>query len=61
MNYLSTTKNLHHIESELKTLQFEMLQKRKERKFDEVEDLERIIDDLHYQFLSLKNEAQAVS
>jgi hypothetical protein len=61
MNYLSTTKNLHHIESELRTLQFEMLQKRKERKFDELEDLERLVDDLHYRFLNLKRKAKAES
>lgn len=61
MNYYTTSQNLIHIESELRSLQFELLQKRKERKHEEVEALEILIDDLHLKFINLKNQSEAES
>lgn len=54
MNYYTSHQSLHHIESELSRLQLEMLQKRQERKHEEIENLEYLIDQLHVKFISLK-------
>ncbi|MEQ8472349.1 MAG: hypothetical protein RIC35_14245 [Marinoscillum sp.] len=56
MNYYSSPQSLLHIESELSRLQLEMLQKRHERKYDEIENLEYLIDQLHMKFVSLKTQ-----
>ncbi|MBR09757.1 MAG: hypothetical protein CMP48_18985 [Rickettsiales bacterium] len=56
MNYYTSGQSLSHIESELQRLQDEMLEKRRERKYDEVENLEYLIDQLHSKFYHLKNQ-----
>ena len=58
MNYYTSGQSLSHIESELHRLQGEMLEKRRERKYDEVENLEYLIDQLHLKFSNLKNQVQ---
>lgn len=59
MNYYSSPQSLLHIESELNRLQHEMLQKRQERKYDEIENLEYLVDQLHVKFVSLKQQGQS--
>lgn len=59
MNYYTSSQSLSHIASELQRLQGEMLEKRRERKYDEVENLEYLIDQLHLKFSHLKKQAQA--
>lgn len=54
MNYLPYTDMQAHIHSELIRLQQEMLAKLAERQLDEVERLERKIDRLQTELLSLK-------
>ncbi|WP_421879280.1 hypothetical protein [Marinoscillum sp.] len=59
MNYYTSSQSLSHIADELTRLQHEMLEKRRERKYDEVENLEYLIDQLHVKFHHLKNQVQA--
>ncbi len=56
MNYYTSNQNLDHIETELHRLQNEMLEKRRERKHDEVENLEYLIDQLHVKIHHLKRQ-----
>lgn len=58
MNYYTSNQSLTHIETELQRLQNEMLEKRRERKHDEVENLEYLIDQLHSKFHHLKHQTQ---
>ena len=59
MNYYTSHQSLSHITTELSRLQHEMLEKRRERKYDEVENLEYLIDQLQLKFYNLKNKVQA--
>lgn len=60
MNYYTSNQSLTHIRTELQRLQGEMLEKRRERKYDEVENLEYLIDQLHMKFHHLKHQVQSL-
>lgn len=59
MNYYTSSQSLSYITTELSRLQHEMLEKRRARKYDEVENLEYLIDELQLKFHHLKNRVQA--